>query len=1412
MNGVEDMVPKVTKKKRARKPVVKTTPRYMSESDLELTPEREVEAGVEANGVSGSAAMAMDDGPEDSPSLSPPKSPIVVVLPESSMLKPKLKTPSISPSPASSSPRVKQSQTLQLIPPTIKNYTPRRRLLLEEEEEEDEVFGGLALDTGMESVNGAAVELGPRSTATDGRQPAGKNLILKDNFDEPEEDEGVEQEPDWTFEDSAREAAWTVEKPLAKKPRSPEKTTKSLKSTEKDMTAAGKGGGVARTRATRQSEDMKPSTQTLVSSSSPPLPPAQEEDAVFLEEVRTTSRLLSKDATPRIQALASSTVASEELEEPSALYNSKTTARTRRLKKTKAPSVDKIAKAASPSVLEEKEEEEEEEEDPLFLEKVRAAARRLNKGKNPPRSGSVTEQHVDYNLVGDGTCKMTATVYAGDKEETDEVPAYQQHFGFRERKPFRMVDYVHVYDWMSPLAPVRAANNAVQQQIDHLSKKIDSVIFANQSRDLCCTECAGEEWDHQTLKDPRCPKCEGVIIDATTKKLGLQGYNEGIKEEIRNLRNGRHWLLATPFQRNCNWCGKTSSYNSTSVEEQVIGKEVYIKDVGTLPSRYRFDHEQKRLCLDCSFKCGMLLMAKRKFQLLYELSARIQPLGCVNCGIRESVGFRPDVGHVGLLCAVCSNFKEREGLDPEIPQVQMRIEELRESIANHSVNGSIRWDRIANDPRANPNFEFSAHGLLHRLIQHQSNPDQPKLSTYILLQHNHLTKRDARSQLYTCQARTPTQAALHFSRFVALYKKQPIAYLYIRKLEAWNIPTPLPDDWEDKTSGLQTFEELKQRVRGSVLKPRAPTQAKIQQLFNELFPTDSIQNLKIVSPEAGEDEDKDGDKDEHTTPEVKIDGQVPLPERLRYVPSDPPEPRFKQLPKWAQERARKVHQQTIQDDWLSYLHKRQLFYQSVGGRKPNGIMGLAPGVPLEEEAALLFAFCQSHEYDFSLENCVALIRRKREAQSGSMSEDKRLHVKPTNNKSRREFLLRVIEEEEKERASLRNSCKRAALPSAHDPTPMPSAQLPTHLVPSEYQVHVYQAILTAEARTVDVRLVRTERYKRQGDCLAGGGPIQIPKIIDRKSLRGFYREADRAKRYGSAFSGEGPKAWDDRTTIVLRADKSHGRAKDNKQGDTSTELSGVETWEAVALEKMIEMGIAEPIARVKNLKQQQESQKYAESLSQKPKVLAMRRKELCRRTGLSKKEVQILDSRLCTVTKELTSAGSDAQAAKAMAAAVAAEKEKEGELLAELPKEVTEISDRRVANELASNGKTEISSSSSAAVVERVRRERKRFIEIAEDANAVLRQKRQQLEEVEWIIRDVAGDQKEVEDLSKAAAAAIGQFSASPSWTVAPVRPQKRLRLDGANSQSQGQKEADVTTEEEEEEEGEEEEEESGME
>ncbi|KAG0281735.1 hypothetical protein BGZ95_011653 [Linnemannia exigua] len=1277
------------KKKRVRKPVVKTTPQYMSESDpeseLQQRPvqyEQQQEEELAEN-----KTTPLDDQPQDSPSFTPPSSPYVVVLPRSSMLRPKSTTSTVSSSPATSSPTVKQSQTFQSPTPEVRKYT-RRRLLLEEEDDDDTELQ-LELDADMANVSGAAKS---PLTTTNEQHSVQRNLALEDNLDGREE----EGEPDWIFEGEGptRKAVWTVESPRADK-------HASTQSPKKKPARRDKYGYIIRTE--KQKPTMKKGKMPLTQATAV-APPAQE-DPLFL----------SNDATSFTRTLT----APPAQEHPIFFSEGRTTIR--QLRKNKAPRKPRPAKQFQ---------EAQQQADPELASK----------------------QRMDYNLISVGTFRMPANKLRKGVEVVDKKSVHQQHFRFHERNPYRVVDYLHVYDWMSPVAPVRAANNAIQQQIDQLSNKIDLVMFANQTPDRCCTECVGKGLDSEGPQVPGCSKCERVIFDATIEKARLQDRNESIREEILNLRNGRHWLPPTPLHPDCNWCGGFRSRSqkiNADVEEQSIDSQVYIKGIGYLPSNYGFDHEHKHLCKSCS------------------------------------------------------DFKERKGVDRETPQVQLRIEELQASIVNHSIDGVIRWDRIANDPRANPNFEFSAHGLLHRLVQYQSKPDQPGISTYILLQQNHLTRKNARSQLYTCQARTPTQAALYFSRFVALYKKHPMTYLYVRKLEAWNIPTPRLDDWEDKASGLQTFEELKQRVRDSALNSKSLTQVEIQQLYEALFPIDPEQTLKRIPPgtndvwkarlaelikatmgpenqhllqqlhfddeawnqyliewlaprshfkteirkqksQAGRDvEDgastlqevegmNTGMDDFDVTSDVMIKeryGLVRSSSGLGLVPLDPPEPRFKQLPKWAQERASQVHRQAIQDERLSHLHERHLFYESVGDRKAE------------------------------------------------LSGDLRLRVEPVP-KEKRRSLRALIMREEKERQS----------------------------------VHVYQAILTAETRTVDVRLVRTERYKRQGDCLAGGGPIQIPKIIDRIALRGFYREADRAERYGSALSG-----GEDKTTIVLRADNNNGKAKGERSGDGSNCLSGVETWKVVEEETMIEMGISDAVInRTNGQKRLQSSLEYAESLGRKPEVLKQRRKEYRRVTGQSRMEVQILDHRLCTVNREVSNATGDAEAARTMAVAVAAEKEKEEKLSEEAPegsrvsrKDVSEIVEGRVMNEMAAKsglgaldslrrlerakkGTDSSSSSSSSAeeLLDRVRRERKRFMDIAQGIDAVLkykRRKRQEQDKVEWIVGDVDGDQEEVEGLLRIATAAIGEFDASApvsaNRTVAPAESQDQDKNEDEESE-----------------------------
>lgn len=524
-----------------------------------------------------------------------------------------------------------------------------------------------------------------------------------------------------------------------------------------------------------------------------------------------------------------------------------------------------------------------------------------------------------------------------------------------------------------------------------------------------------------------------------------------------------------------------------------------------------------------------------------------------------------------------------------------------------------------------------------------------------------------------------------------------MSYIYIRKLETWNIPVSRGDEWEDQSSGLQTFDDLKQRIRKSVLEdsPRQLTRSEIRELYDKMFPSNQEQTLKAF--ESGfHDEWEDrlsellsdllGQENRHLVQQLHFDheawnqyllewfvprrffaevinklktssptdlaeddlasakraaadvekagfddgtldnmieekqGLVRSSTGLGFVPLDPPEPRFKQLPEWAQKRARKVHRQAIQDERLNRIHQRHLFYESVGRSKPKDALGFDLNTSLEDAAATLFAFCRNRGFERRLEDCTELVLKARER--GGVVETGPLKVSGL----RKSFVQKIVEIEKRERTN----GARATLPSAHDPTPMPSAQLPTHLVPAESQVHVYQAVLTAEARTVDVRLVRTERYKLQGDSLAGGAPIQIPKIINREALRGFYREADRVERYAPVVNNKSEELSD--TTIVLRSDK----------GGSDSGLSGVETWKMIDLDTMIRLEVAEPITttalpgggvRV--------WRNRAEMMSKKPEVLKQRREKICEVTGLPQEDVQILHKRLYRVSREVLNAASE---------------------------------------------------------------------------------------------------------------------------------------------------------------------------
>ncbi|KAF9360852.1 hypothetical protein BGX26_007437 [Mortierella sp. AD094] len=845
-------------------------------------------------------------------------------------------------------------------------------------------------------------------------------------------------------------------------------------------------------------------------------------------------------------------------------------------------------------------------------------------------------------------------------------------------------------------------------------------------------------------EDPHltCPDCFGTIVDMNERREIHQKIIAEAKSKITELENTKR-ISAAPimFQTRCHWCG-IKLPDVINYSNLLSHARVDIEGVGSLPCIYEFDHEQKRLCLHCAAECGALLKEKRRFQRLYELSSVALPRGCNNCGLRESVEFRPSFDRTGETCFVCSEFKQHQGLDPDPPGfIESEAEFLSAALIENTDQAGIHWDRIANNPYANPQFEYTSHGLLNRWIHSRKTKDTSALSTYILLQHNHLTRRSQDWELYTCTARNPTQAALYFARFVSLYKKRPMTYLYIRQLEDWNIPEPRGDEWEDLSYGLQTFEQLKSRIRRSILQS-SPDSSQSGSIEVGSSPTAEIGEKTVPSTELTDnvrDEMADdyeyarrtvgesvkrtlaafkkghdgsdyiskrvrfsrwesrmkselGPENKEMTNQLHWDKaedardfreyrmmvrfiysnvferedlfyntlrliskerlQKPLPSfrgfqslcrvtraelMLRkipklmgeltgrvqaiagYVPLDPPEYESRDLPAWAQENARDVVQKTVADNRLLYIYHRHLQYLEYEAKKCSLEPDLDDEVTqrhkklkyeraeeyeaeAEETAKRIYKLAQElghaprtyqdclqlgqeivykdHEYfnrrsaDFRrlasgdfillsgrkktykpLINPLKMLRpntlRTLAGPRPDLSDEKdpiqrlfletitevdhhrTLHSRPVAAVSRDIF----YEDEFQGRPTFP---KKGELPSPWDTRWNPSGEYPVYLLPPEYQVHVFQSVLTPESRTASIRLVRTERYKRQGDSVQGGGPVVLPKVIDKEAVRGFYRESNRTERYK-------PDRDDSEPIIVLRGKNKKGKHKEHKE-------------------------------------------------------------------------------------------------------------------------------------------------------------------------------------------------------------------------------------------------------------------------
>lgn len=517
--------------------------------------------------------------------------------------------------------------------------------------------------------------------------------------------------------------------------------------------------------------------------------------------------------------------------------------------------------------------------------------------------------------------------------------------------------------------------------------------------------------------------------------------------------------------------------------------------------------------------------------------------------------------------------------------------------------------------------------------------DTPTLNTYILLQHNHLTRRTDDWEFYTCNARSPTHAALYFARFVSLYKKRPMTYLYIRQLEAWNIPEPRGDEWEDLSHGLQTFEQLKNRIRTDLLNrardakknPPVDNETRIKHikkalesrvhLFNygnntyepmqdlsarnaseagiwklametELgpenshlaaqFPFDDLEAYRYMNCGEARSFVRNETMNTDTTtlqPEEeyqrtsmsriieKVENAVGFVVGISGgIPLDPPEQRTSTLSTWARIKSRDVVRKSVADLKAWYAYERIERDKEMEALGPN--QELKESRALQETPALKntadrhgFAWRTSEERELLLLEKVRGQELSQELDSyipklevdDDGYREVPLWVQPLRPNTLRSvcrdrpplnqggddnqaWFLKELMKLDKNRIGQRapiaalssntsgipgifegrpTFSRRTDLPQAYDRTPTPSANYPIHLLPVEYQVHVFQAVLEPETRTSSVRIVRTERYKRQGDAIQGGGPVQVPTVINKSRTRGFYRDSNRTEPFST---------------------------------------------------------------------------------------------------------------------------------------------------------------------------------------------------------------------------------------------------------------------------------------------------------
>ncbi|KAG0346313.1 hypothetical protein BG004_001931, partial [Podila humilis] len=887
-----------------------------------------------------------------------------------------------------------------------------------------------------------------------------------------------------------------------------------------------------------------------------------------------------------------------------------------------------------------------------------------------------------------GTYELAPKTIILPYENEDDIPVHVspeedgniQDHRFQTIDRARTVNYVHRYEWMHPSAAYRIQNAYISSVIRQLQKMAKEPFNVN----VRCKGCEDREASGDT-EEPlfMCNDCDTLRQEAIQNK---EEHGRQIKQELDKWQNTHPEFTPVESIGRCHWCAiKLPGEQEKRTSRLFRYARVDIPGVGPMPCLTGFDHEQNEICLHCAAELGALLKEKRRFQLHYELSAKAEPHGCSNCGIRVGSKFKPALDRTGVKCVPCYLYQRQHGIDADPPLINpINLKEFFNAVISNTYEHGIRWDKIANNPRVNPNFTYTAQGLHSQWLHSVKPEDAPALNTYILLQHNHRTQRTEDWELYTCLAKSPTQAALYFARFVSLYNKRPMTYLYIRQLETWNIPETRSDEWEDLTHGLLTFDQLKNRIRVDLLnklKESPPTttttnkndkkkrlktlkdtlESRVPLLTNgqkttsknlkvnqkeweialetelgpenkhlaEQLPMDNLENARYKkymaawasikgtlkrSPEWSQYTSKELDQrlEEYQRTELpkvleKVEDVVGLVAGIADgIPLDPPEPRLcHDLPSWARARSRDIVRQSVADlkAWYAYerieLQKEMETLEASNKTKESTALrevmeeisleetaaqrGFATRTDLEFEQLLLRTLREQSKITRALDEYIPKVQVDEDGYqelplwvqplrphtfrtilrdrpvlgaNGDKYQEKLLRMilkAETDPKDRKPFAAfskkRASDMEDSENGRRPIYMERSALPGVYDLTPAPSIHYPLHLLPVEYQVHVFQSVLDAETRTASVRIVRTERYKLQGDMIQGGGPIQVPAVITQKDVQGFYRSSLREDYSGQTDANE---------VVVLRGAKEGGGGGGSNNNTNNT--NGVEYW------------------------------------------------------------------------------------------------------------------------------------------------------------------------------------------------------------------------------------------------------------